>query len=329
MAGVVVLLATSGTATAAMVLTAAGATEGFALTSFADGFPNTGGVGPVGITFTSGGAVMVSSYAAGKNAVFPTDTDGQHYAGAAISTSSYSAPSGLTTAGGNIYQALQGVGSLIQVDNSGNLVQTIVSGMSAATGVVTNPANGHIFVSTPGFANIWDVDPVAMTKTLFKSVNFDGLTITSDGKILYGANVSNGNIEGYSTSTGAKVFSSGFIAGGIDGSALGTGVLAGKIYVNTNSGTLVEVDLTTLNQVVIATGGSRGDFVTVDPNGSLLLTQTDSVLRLTPPAGGGFGGAVPEPATITLAGFGICGLLGYHWRRHRNKGSRDLPQTRP
>jgi hypothetical protein len=34
---------------------------------------------------------------------------------------------------------------------------------------------------------------------------------------------------------------------------------------------------------VIATGGSRGDFVTVDPNdGTLLLTQTDRILRLVP-----------------------------------------------
>lgn len=60
-----------------------------------------------------------------------------------------------------------------------------------------------------------------------------------------------------------------------EGIALGTCTLAGKAYVNTNGGTVVEVDLTTSALTVIPTGGSRGDFVTVDPNNSLLLTQTD------------------------------------------------------
>jgi hypothetical protein len=284
-----------------MALTAAATTDGFSLTTFADQFPNNGAVGPVGITFTSSGGVMVSSYAAGRNVVFATDSDGQHYSGAAVSSSFYGAndPSGLANSGGNIYQARQQNGTVIQVDNNGNFVQTIATGMSAATGLVTNPNNAHLFVSTPTVGNIWNVDPVAMTKTLFKSVNFDGLTITGDGSILYGANISTGSIQGYDTTTGNLVFDSGFIPGGVDGSALGTGNLLGNIFANTNDGHLVEVDLATKAQTVIASGGSRGDFVTVDPNGTLLLTQTDSVLRLTAPAGGGFGTA-PEPGSMTL-----------------------------
>jgi len=63
-------------------------------------------------------------------------------------------------------------------------------------------------------------------------------------------------------------------------------------------------------QSVIATGGSRGDFVVVDPNNdSLLLTQTDRVLRLTAPNGSGFEGAAPLPSTA-LAGLGLFGALG-------------------
>jgi hypothetical protein len=315
------LLAASGTARAAMSLTAAGTNAGFSLSTFADQFPNNGAVGPVGITFTSTGGVMVSSYAVGRNVVFATDTDGQHYSAAAVSATNYgfANPTGFANSGGNIYQALQQSGSVVRVDNNGNFVQNIATGMSSATGLITNPTNGHLFVSTPGVGTIWNVDPVAMTKTIFKTgVNFDGMTITADGSILYGANLSTGSIQGYDTTTGALVFDSGFIAGGIDGSALGTGSIAGNIFVNTNSGTLVEVNLATHAQTLLATGGSRGDFVTVDPNGTLLLTQTDSVLRLTAPPGGGFG--VPEPSTMALLASGGLSLLVCRFRRRRLPG---------
>src|SRR5206468_9952874 len=128
---------------------------------FADQFPNNGLVGPVGITFGSAGAVMISSYAAGKVAVFANDIDGQHYSAAALSTTTYTASNaaGLATTGGNYYMDLQQTGSVIQVDALGNLVQTIVTGMGSATAIVANPTNGHLFVSTLGSNAIYDVDP--------------------------------------------------------------------------------------------------------------------------------------------------------------------------
>ncbi len=71
--------------------------------------------------------------------------------------------------------------------------------------------------------------------------------------------------SGFNAVTGAQVFDSGFIPDGIDGTAIGYGNLAGNIFVNTNGGTVFEVNLTTNAQTLIASGGSRGDFVTVDP----------------------------------------------------------------
>ena len=79
------------------------------------------------------------------------------------------------------------------------------------------------------------------------------------------------------------VFDSGAISGGVDGIALGKGPVAGNLFVNTNGGTVVEVNLATAAQTLIASGGSRGDFVTVDPNnGTLLVTQSDRIMRLVP-----------------------------------------------
>jgi hypothetical protein len=100
------------------------------------------------------------------------------------------------------------------------------------------------------------------------------------------------------------------------------GTLVGKLFVNTNGGQLVEVDLATLAQTIVDSGGSRGDFVVAAPDGSPLLTQSDRGLRLSAPPGGSFGPheppvspavAVPEPASMVTFGLCIFGFLA--WRR--------------
>lgn len=172
-------------------------------------------------------------------------------------------------------------------------------------------------MSTVGSNQIWDVNPVNGNKSVILNADFDGMTFSSDGKTLYGADLATGTVQGRDIATKTKVFESAPIAG-LDGSSLGTGSLAGNIFVNTNHGDVYEVILSTNVQTLIASGGSRGDFVTVDPtNGTLLLTQTDSALRLTAPAGGGFGTAVPEPGSVTLLGIAVVGLAGYGWRRRK------------
>jgi hypothetical protein len=264
-----------------MTLTAAGAAAGFTLSTFADGFPNSGagGIGPMGITFTNGGGVMVGDYHNGKVAVFATDTDNQHYSRASLSTSSYGADNaaGLATSGGNIYLAGQTSNVLAQVDQGGNFVQNIATGMPRATGVATNPNNGHLFVSTLSSGTIWDVDPVARTKTAFVNVGADG--VTADSTALFAA--SGQHILGFHISNGQQFFDSGLIATA-DGATLGEGALAGYVFTDTNDGRVVMVSTADPTiRAVIASGGSRGDLLSVDPNGTILLTQTDRVERLT------------------------------------------------
>lgn len=305
---------------AALMLTPAGVSQGFSLTTFATGFP-TNGVGPLGIAFPSTGGVLVTDDP-GNIRLFATDTNGQSAASAPV-TQNYGGGNaiGLAQVGGHIYMTQQAAGNLVQVNNNGTFNQLIASGMPLATGLVADPTTGHLFVSTVGFGTIFDVDPIAKTKTAFVNVNADGLSISPDNKTLF-AEVNNSEILGFDIATKALVFNSGFIPGSPDGTAAGTGSLAPFIFVNTNGGTVVEVNLATLVQTVIATGGSRGDFVTVDPNdGSLLLTQTDSIVRLIPPAGGGFGGTptVPEPSTLALLMLGGVGLAG--WRRWKRRAT--------
>ena len=177
-------------------------------------------------------------------------------------------------------------------------------------------------------ARIYQVDPIAKTAVPFASASVDGLSLSADGSVLYGAGVGGadeGHILGFSTTTGAQVFDSGFIPDDIDGTALGTGALTGDIFANTNGGTVYEVNLATKAQTLIADGGSRGDFVTVDTNNdTLLLTQTDRILRLTPGNGGGFvgGATVPESSDLSLLGLGLPALLGLRLRARRGRSRR-------
>lgn len=306
---VLLLIGTGASLRADLTLTAAGIGQSLTLTTFASGFPSSSSVGPLGVAFVPGGNVLVSD-APGNVRVFPNDTDGQS-AGAAPVAQNYGFGNAIDLAqvGGNVYMTQQSSGDLVQINNNGMFNQLIVSGMPAATGMVADPFNGHLFVSTLGNNEIWNVDPVAKTKTPFVSASADGLTISADGKTVYGE--VGGHILGWSTTTGMQVFDSGAIPGGPDGTAIGAGLFAGELFVNTNSGQVFEINQTTLAQTLIATGGTRGDFVTVDPtNDTLLLTQTDKIFRLN---GATFN--TPEPGYFGLIGFALAGLLVVRQRR--------------
>jgi hypothetical protein len=291
------------TAHAGLTLTAAGVNQGLGLTTFASGFPtfnSTGGViGPLGIAFPTSGGVLVTD-ALGNVRLFPTDNNNQNAISAPVGQNygNFNA-SGLAQVGGNIYMAQQANGNLIQINNNGTFNQTILTGINPV-GLVANPTNGHLFGGGNGNNEVFDIDPIAKTKTLFVNATPDGLAISSDGRVLYlaitGGSLA-GHILGFDTTTKSQVFDSGFIPGGIDGTTVGTGSFSNYVFANTNSGTLVEVNLSTHVQTTIASGGSRGDFVTVDPStNTLLITQSDSILRLT---GASFI-AVPEPASIVM-----------------------------
>jgi hypothetical protein len=321
LAALALIGSTPDTVKAGMMLTPAGRAEGFLLSTFAGGFPFDGptAAGPLGIAFTPGGGIMVSDFP-GNVRIFPTDTDGQNAPAAPVAQNyGRSNAVGLAQAGGKYYLTRQADGDLVQLNADGTFGGVLASGMPSATGVAVNPGNGHLFVGTVLNDQIFDVDPVAHTKTLFARAKADGLAVNSTGTILYAA-LRGGydeHVVGFDIPTGAAVFDSGAIAGQVDGITIGSGLLGNNLYVNTNAGTLLQISLATLAVTTIASGGSRGDFVTVDPNGTLLVTQTDSVLRLSFPPGSGPGGGpvTPQPSGLALLSVGLACLAIYGWLR--------------
>lgn len=308
------LLAGAAPARADMVLTEAAAARGFRLSTFASDFPALDGIGPLGIAFPTDGTVLVSDHM-GNVRRFPSHRDGQSANAAPVAQNygRYNAV-GMAQLGSAIYMTQQASGAVVELNSNGTFGRTVVQGIPIATGIAADIHSGQLFVSSDtGF--IARLNPVSGSWTQFAGNVFaDGLIVNGAGTTLYAALAD--RVLGYSLATGGLVFDSGLVAGTPDGVALGAGILAGNIYVNTVGGTLVEINLESGAQTLLGSGGSRGDFVFVDPlDNTLLLTQSDSVLRLS---GGDFEPpGIPEPAAVALFGVGAAGLLGVGWRRRK------------
>jgi hypothetical protein len=204
---------------------------------------------------------------------------------------------------------------------------------SYPTGGRNNLFAGHLLV-TAG-AGVYDVTPALGTTPgsasfLFSvPVNYDSIAISEDGGTAFviGAKqmeCGTDQIFGYnlvSTVPGVPlysvVFTSPSVAGGMDGVAVGMGSLQGYIYANDNDGTITEIALTSphlpnltpgpsapdpTSPHTIVQGGSRGDFISTDPNvksggyPSYVFSQTDGFWRLTVAdgSGGWFGPNMPQ-----------------------------------
>ena len=297
-------------ARAGLALTAAGIADGFVLTNFASGGPG-GTYSFLAAAVLSDGNLAVLDYGTGLRKY--ADVDGQT-PGSSLGSQPFGGVN-LANVGGKAYASVLG-GGLYEVNSSLGLTPVSVPGGVFGYGLAGNQVTGHLLAAGAG-SGIYDIDPLT---GLFTAVTtgqfFDGVSVSPDGKTVYGATGS--NILGYTIATGAQVFS--YTPPGGTGPD-GTGVISGGLYngyviSNNNDGTVTLIDPTGTSATVIASGGTRGDFTSPDlNNGTLLLAEYGEMWRLSAP-GGSFT-AVPEPAGITLCGIMAACVAAYGWTRRK------------
>jgi len=326
---IAILLVAVTPASADLALTPAGVTDGFTLTEFVGGY-FFGGYGPLAQGILPSGNVVTGSMGDRKIYVFK-DTDGQTL-GSAVSATSYICQTGncnyaMATAGGQVYggQAFGGVYEHFANDGS----QTALPGVTAAgllnnLGMWGDPVNGHIIAASN--KGLVEIDPVADTFRVINASLFpDGVSVSPDGAVAYLE--LGGTIQSFDIATGTHIHTF-FTGHAPDGTGVITGGLFnGDVVVNNNDGTMGLLDPTKAdgdpNQfVIIANGGSRGDFVSPDlSNGTLFVSQVESVDRLSCGPGCSIGGPprVPEPSSVWLLGSGLIASFTLLRRKMRKQ----------
>jgi sugar lactone lactonase YvrE len=284
------------------------AAPGYTASDYATGFPESPANhwGPLGAAFDQSDNLYVADTYDGNIYEFQPGggaaSDSTRLTGSPI-------PGKITglviSSSGDMYLARYRVGDVVQVDPLTGRVIRRIARIPCATGLAIDPISGDLFVSENQCGStIYRVSDFASgpgTVSAYASVRgVDGLAFDSTGT-LYA--VSDGTIMriGGTQSSNPGAISEVARVPEADGIAFGAPVTGQPqfLVVNRNDGVLTRVDMNDnggSTQTNVFTGGTRGDFVTVDSYGCLFITQSTSIVRI-----GGTGNTCAFEPTTTGA----------------------------
>ena len=163
----------------------------------------------------------------------------------------------------------------------------LVVDLPGVLGMVADPLGDNLFlVAQQGLYRVDDLS-TRRNVTLIAPGTFDGEAISADGKTVYVAAAQ--SVVGYDR-TGHQTIkvdlcchSPDGLVGFGSGARMGSTDLSESIMVNDNDGTLLRIDTTQGNRVsVLASGGERGDFMTLGLDGCLYAAQGNKIVRMDP-----------------------------------------------
>jgi sugar lactone lactonase YvrE len=288
-AGAVALLMTLGLAGQAFAYTVA---PGYAVHDFATGFSDTN-IGPIGLAFDASSHLYVMEYPEGILYKFGTSGGAATTATRLNTQAIPGRPAGLTfSKDGRLYAARQFGNDVIELSpTTGAVLRVVASDLSFATGIATDPLSGDLFVTGPSSSvdKVWRISAFsgasAIVTTYAEVPAPDGITFGPDGTIYVASAGKAKKIAGTNTLAPHTPTDIADVPS-IDGIALAAGSSTSgptAIFGNRNDGKITKVDLTKnpVELTDIVSGGTRGDFSAVGPDGCLYATQSETVAKVT------------------------------------------------
>jgi hypothetical protein len=229
------------------------------------------------------------------------------------------------------------------------VLRTVVKNLQCPFGLAPDPVSGDLFVTEPRCnSNVMRIVNVASPAPFVVpySSGFqgpDGITAAPDGTLYVVEAGKDRLIQVAGTASGTPGQKTVLAAlSGADGLAIGagTGPRPPFVVVNRTDGYVTFVDLRGSSPVPtdLVSGGSRGDFPAVGPDGCFYATQTDRIIKVTDPDGScglGFGAlghlfptTPPEGERVSASALGLPARKGcidrrkFSFRLRHAKGTR-------
>lgn len=267
------------------------AAPGWQVSDFATGFYNNTSLGPMGIVADAFDNLYVGDAPNGLLYKFGSQ-GGTADANLLSPTSIGYWPLGLSFGkDGELYAVLNGDSEVVQVDPSTGNVIRVVADVADPLGIATDPVSGDLFVTSDSDGGVDRIsDPSSATPTVTQYATGmsspDGISAAPDGTFYV---EDDGSIDSVSASNSAAPGTVTPIAYVPTADGVGVGAnpfdpaAPSFVVANANDGTMTQVNLTQTPATTapVFAGGTRGDFVTVAPDGCLYATQQASVVRIS------------------------------------------------
>jgi len=256
----------------------------FRAQAFATGIGQShAGIGPMAIAVRPDDMVIVSG-GSNRSQLFLFDVEGGE-AGLPFAELPYPAFDLAFDTRGRLWAATGG-GPLLQIDpETGEFLGAFGEGITQS--VELDPVSGMLYVTSSSGIDIFDPDTLAFSP--FSDVRAGSLAFDVNGLLWAALWPERGDIVRFNADREAELMLHFDTA--VDSLAFGItdSGLDGLLFISNNSGPkgvdgsdLILVDLSTLQTVKLATGGSRGDIVVTTADGRVLISQSNQVDILNP-----------------------------------------------